>query len=162
MDYHPARHVKLLVFLPVSGHISLELLPPPLAVVLREDAMLGARMPETTIHENRYPSQSERKIWATGQQCKIYSISKTTVMQLVTYKHFRCSRGPTHLLHLRRNCLIQGGGPFSSRMISQISAFLSPRALYIKRSHKPTASYPIPISPSCCIATSRLETFIIL
>jgi hypothetical protein len=127
MNYHPAQYVKLLVFLPVSGHVSLKLLSPPLAVVLRKDAMLRARMPETTIHENRYQSRSEHEIWTARQQCKIYSVSKATAMQLVTYKHLRCSGGSAHLLHLRRNSPIQGDGPFSSRMISQAPIFLSLR-----------------------------------
>ena len=127
MNYKPAQHVKLLVFLPVSGHVSLKLLSPPLAVVLRKDAMLRARMPETTIHEYRYPSRGEHEIWTAGQQYKIYSVSKATAMQLVTYKHLRCSGGPAHLLHLRRNSLIQWDGPFWSRMISQVPIFLSSR-----------------------------------
>ena len=89
MNYHPAQHAKLLVFLPVSGHVSLKLVSPPVAIVLRKDAMLRACMPEATIHENRYPSRSEHEIWTAGQQCKIYSVSKATAVQLVTYKHLR-------------------------------------------------------------------------
>jgi hypothetical protein len=152
MHHYPAQRVELLVFLTVSGDVSCELRPPPLAVVLRKDAVVRACMPETAIHENGYPRRSERKIWATGQQCIICSVSKTTAMQLTTYKHFRRSRRLAHLSHLRGNSLIQGNRSFSSRMVSQNSCLPFTANVPRRQNPKPTA---LPPTRSAFHAVSR-------
>jgi hypothetical protein len=63
VDHRPAQLVQLLVFPPVSRDILLELLSPPLTVVLRHDEMLRTCMPEATVNENRYSSRSKDDVW---------------------------------------------------------------------------------------------------
>ena len=52
----PAQLLKLPVLLHVSGNVSLKLLAPPFAVVLRQDAVIRTRVPEAAVHKNRYAS----------------------------------------------------------------------------------------------------------
>jgi hypothetical protein len=56
VHHYPAQLLELSVLYGVSGNVSLKLLAPPLAVVLREDAVIRTGMPEAAVHKNCYPS----------------------------------------------------------------------------------------------------------
>jgi hypothetical protein len=56
VHHYPAQLAKLPVLLHVHGNVSLKLLAPPFAVVIRQDAVIRTRMPEASVHKNRYPN----------------------------------------------------------------------------------------------------------
>jgi hypothetical protein len=153
MHYCPAHRLKLLVFFPVSGNVALKLLLPPLPVVLRQNAMVRAGVPETAIHEDRYLGRGERKIRATRQQWEIDPEAETATMQLTADEHFGPSRRPPHLLHLRRDGHIQRSGSLSTNTTTQISIPLRGEGLlHVNSLIKLSVLSVISAVPACGVA----------
>lgn len=63
----PAELLQLAVLPGVPGPVVGQLLPPPLAIVLRQGAVFGARMPEATVHEDSDVGPGEDDVWPTGE-----------------------------------------------------------------------------------------------
>jgi hypothetical protein len=103
MKRNPAHSVKLGVFLAVTRHVARQLILPPLAVILRQNTVVGTRMPEAPVDEHCHTCAGERDVRTPGQTRVIHPVAEAAAVQFSPNQQFRPGRGARHPLHLSGN-----------------------------------------------------------
>lgn len=74
----PAERNQRLVLGPVTGHVSVEFGPPPFSVVLRENSVVGALVPEAAVDEDHQPGAGENDVGPSGQVASMQLVAQAT------------------------------------------------------------------------------------
>ena len=105
-DDRPTRLGERCVGRPISSHVRLELLRPPLLVRLREGCVLRATMPETAVDEHRDPLAREGDIGPRSTQSRdtqVDPVAETAAVELPAQSHLGVRIPVSHARHPFRN-----------------------------------------------------------
>jgi hypothetical protein len=152
----PAHLLKLTVFLAITFYIPSEFGPPPVTVVLGQNAVLWTGMPEASVDENRDPCRGERDVGSSGKFPTINSKPQASAVQLLPEQYFRAAGGSWHPLHLSRHRSIEGRGSARSLQVGHCSSLKRRNAEYS------TLLCHIPEILTSCTSVGQLSSEVLL
>lgn len=82
VDGLPPEPDEFCVLSPIPPLVGSELLPPPVGVVLRRDAMVGTSMPEAPVDENGDSCASERQVGCAGEPNEPDAVPESSTVEL--------------------------------------------------------------------------------
>ena len=105
VDRDPAQFLEVAIDPAVALDIAVEFLPPPVAVCLRHGPVLGALVPEATIHEHDDLRRTEYQVRCSRQAPQIRPVPQPSGMKDAPKPEFGPRILAGHPLHLCRDLL---------------------------------------------------------
>ena len=120
VDGEPSKDDELIVHAPVPRTVCRQLRCPPLGVVLRRGVVLGAPVPEATIHEDSHLRPRENDIWRTREALDAHSEAEPASMKLMPKRYLGLGVPPWHPRELATHVVVERGWacPYHSLSVS--------------------------------------------
>jgi len=107
-DDLPTPAGQLKIGAPITFHVPIKLLPPPVTVITGGSPMIGTAVPEAAIHHHNQPCSTEEDVRATSscaKQRNVNPVTQAAVMELPSQRQLRCGVPDTLALEPRTDRL---------------------------------------------------------